>query len=46
MNSREFKYEDTNAVYYETQPFSIQTHNKNITKKKKINVEVGNGFQT
>jgi len=45
MNSRESKDKDTNAVFYGTPPFSIQAHQKSI-KKKKINVQVGNGFQT
>jgi len=45
MNWREFKNKDTNVVFYWSPPFSIQTHEQNI-KKKKINVLFGNGFQT
>jgi len=42
----EFKNEETNAVFYGTPSFFIQTHEKNIMEKKKINVQVENGFQT
>jgi len=42
----EFKNEETNAVFYRTPSSFIQTHEKNIKQKKKINVEVENDVQT
>jgi len=46
MNSRELKNENRSAVFYDPLLFSIQTHEKNIKKRKKIYVQVGNGFPT
>jgi len=45
MNSREFKPENPSAVLYGPPLFSIQTHEKNIMKKKN-NVQVGTSFPT